>query len=635
MSFLEGKKLYPDISEEDWEVLDDDMRRVPVKHRSMVWSAILKNAPSAVRGPYFFIQRWYFTNVFDWPDTEAWVEQSVPCRDFPLSWVGSSITRPLIVGWREKINGIPYVKKGSVWKGDEDLTLSGELQFIESFERVGNDCYILYPYTKDPRLVDGIRCGSLTFYSHRWRRDSVYCDEEGVIFLLTDGNEYRVKKIPTIEVEQDGLVLEVQLDYVMTPSPRPVLTPVCPRAGKSPVTESVAFEYLARQVTFGMVPWKIEAEMSMVRPDIYRVQAVGRGDNVTLSVEGISSIGYTNVARIPTSAKILIQNAKGRFLMIKEGKKPWDLPGGKGATLDEKPSDIIRREVLEEIDVMLPPMDWKLIRRTEFSLAFLYHAVVPDDFLVPTERYRWFDVEEFESLSVKEMVYWLPDLLRDALTPGQAKIMIPEYSPYHLLVLAQAGDICYSPTIVVKEGASRSYYDYGGNRVVAGRYATPVVPYTMQYFPKLGLDTQMVPWDNSGDSSKVSRRARDQFKVKNGFDYSCTAIVILGFLVRRFGQSFMFRYLDHSSRVSYWGKHLSVSRMIMWYDLANDQYGICGREGSANMNEGVRRRFYDVIDQDLSSSHCFPVVTFLGSKFEVHGIDSNVDGWKYMNSANS
>jgi len=559
------KQRYPSLTEDEWEVLEEDMWRVPIKHRSMVWDAILNARPTAVDDVYFYVQRWFFVNVFKWPVTpRRYEEKTVPCKDFPLSWVGSDCNRPLIAGWREKLDGIPYSRNGGVWEGDEQLVLPSNLSFIEYFERIGNDCYILKPYTKLPEFVSGVRFGTLTFFSHPWRRDSVYTDGEGIVLLMTDRNEYRVKCVPTTEIIMDGLVMEVQLDYDFSDTPRPYLSPVAPRAGKSPKTELDALTYLATQVSFGMVAWKVEAEFEMVAPDLSALQVRGKGDQVTISVEGKLEIGYNNVARIPTSAKALIQTSDGKILLVKEGKKGWDLPGGKADFLDEVPSAIIRREVLEELGALLPNMEWKKVRRADRSVAFLYHVIVPLSFCKVGDTVKWFTIPEIERLTVGSTVPWFVELLQEALEPGQPHLLIPKNELYHVLVLARAGDTCYNPTTV----SGQCVYDVLGRQVAQGKYVHPVVPITAQV-PKYGFDTSMVPVG----STNVSERSRDLFFRANGVRFANLSSHVIDFVKARFVSSFIWQ--AHKGRISsLWHRPNSFDRLIFWYCLQDDTYGV-------------------------------------------------------------
>lgn len=545
------------------------MVRVPQRHHSMVFKRILDACPSAVSGPFFFIQRWYFTNIFDWVDTgDTWSEQSVPCNDYPLSWVRSSLPRPLIVAWRQKLDGVPYARVGPVWKGDEEVILPSELSFIQYFERIGNDCYVLFPYTRDSRFRGGYKVGDLTFFNHEWRRDSIYTDGEGVILLMSDRKEYRVKCVPTTEVLVGGLVMEVQLDYDFSSVPCPYLSPIAPRAAKKPQSEVQALTYLAQQVSFGMENWKIEADFSMMSRDLSTVQVRGKGDNVTLSVEGLSEVGYANVARVPTSAKILIQDSYGNFLLIKEGSKPWDLPGGKADNLDERPSDIIRREVIEELDTLLPKFDWKKIRVTEHSIAFLFHVVVDRTYREETDTIKWFSVGDYERLPLSDTVAWLPDLFREILGPGPVKMLFQSDLPCNLLTLAKPGDLCYGKT----EQVGLDFFDAAGNRVIDGRYVTSVIPVTVKDFDfKTKIHTTMLPVDPTRE--KVDQRARDQFAVLNNEPFVSLAVNVGRFLVRRFQYSFVYRYAMSPRTVAYWGHH-SSDHQLYWFDGRSDIYGV-------------------------------------------------------------
>lgn len=457
------------MNERDLQTFLRELRIVGDDHIDFVLERLYKGAPTSVAGDLVFVQKWFFRNYWGWPTTKGYEEPTgIPCNDFPMAWAEQAWSSPRLLGWREKKNGIPYTKKGEVYCGDEIISLPASLSYINSFERIGNKCYVLDPYIREGT----VRVGDLELIGHPWRTDTVVCEGEGVCLLYANGQEYRLKRIPTTEVEMDGMVMEVQLEsYVVKGRCYCELGPIAPRPFKRPQTHEEALAYLSKQVTFGQVHLHVAGSPEeLVIHD--KVQVVGQGDAVTLSYEGGSSPVYWNKVRVATSAKALIQDRFGNILLHMEGDKGWDFPGGKADYKDEPPSQIIRREVVEEIGVELPFADWKSIRRTDHSIGFLYHIIV-DPSTIPLRNRAataWFSPTELLRLPRANTVIWFDPLYRDLLRPGP--VINAQTLPFAPLVLAKAGERCFSPQ---QERFSRKM-DPAGNLVEEGLYLHSVIP---------------------------------------------------------------------------------------------------------------------------------------------------------------
>jgi 8-oxo-dGTP pyrophosphatase MutT (NUDIX family) len=587
------------LETDDLISLREEMRMVPIRHRGLVWSRILDGAPTHVSGLYFFVQKWHFTNYWNWPDTEVeWESPAVACLDFPMAWLHSTVSRPLIVGWREKLDGVPYVKKDGKFVGDEILELPVECSFVEAFERVGNDFFVLSPYKCPKDWDSGKKIGNFYFFSHKWRQDSIATAGEGVMVLMTDNKEYRIKRIPTTEVERDGQVYEVKLEMerVVAMQYKPKLVLHAPRAGrKAKKTEEMAIQYLASQITLSMFDLRVEAEMSERKIELRDVMVRGKGDTVSLSVEGTAPTRiFVNEARVPTSAKVLIQDKKGNFLLHREGDKGWDLVGGKACFLDEPPSEILVREAQEEIGYTLPKMDWKHIRVSEVSIGFLYHIIVDPTVIKETPRTQWFSPKTFLDVLLKECVLWLPALLNDVMASGPVVSMLPVGTEYNVLTLARAGDKCYSTT---RGGGKR---DILGNALQEGCYLTPVVPTVWCDVSGVQWSKYPLDWiplkDKYDPGTKTFRTKMDDFGVEL-MPYQTTrqmrsVVQMMHTFVRgQYLQSFEWQQycsrfpsstdpvtqLDQRRRFAYWNMATSQPRgfkqRVVWYYHELDTFG--------------------------------------------------------------
>lgn len=461
----------------------EELLGVPAQHQDFVLDRLYRSIPSSVFEDLVFVQKWVFRNYWNLPSTLAYKEpKSVPCRDFPLHWADQPWLMPRLLGWREKLDGIPYLRDGEVFRGDETIEVPKELRWVESFERIGNTCFILSPYVRGTWAA-----GMYTFVGHEWRADPVHCLGEGVMLLFEDANEYRLKRIPTTEVDYDGMVMEVQLEsYLVAGELHFELGPIAPRPFGKAKTETEAMRYLSSQATFGQVELHVAGTYEeLVRHD--QIQIVGKGDTVSLSYEGLVVDDYWNKVRVATSAKALVQSPDGRVLLVKEGRKGWDFPGGKYDHKDEKPSHIMRREFREEVGLDLLFGDWKNLRRADHYIAFLYHIVLDPALVAVNDRCAWFTPRQILEMDRTMVVSWFEPLFRDLLRPGA----ISADRSYIPLVLANKGDRCYTPCTTVLGVLT----DYAWNLIVSGIYVhdvhpTPSHPFMEKYRP---VDWAQVP----------------------------------------------------------------------------------------------------------------------------------------------
>jgi len=286
-------EFFPTVNLEDWDGLKVDLRQFSDYTALFILKRLAEGRPTAVTEDFVFIQNFAVPNVFGWPLLDGPVLPSIPCKEYPLSWLSHSVTRPRVVAWRQKLDGVPYVARGDVLVGDETLVLPPALKFVQYAERIRDTVHILYPYVKVDMEHNGIH-----YVSHEWRRDKVSVGGEGAIVLMTDGCEYRLKFVPTTEIEFDGHIYEVA-------SAPDCFRPVRPRYGKKPKSEAEALSYLASTVSLMMVDLVVEADFCDIPPDSSQVNVVGDGDCVTVS--------FRNDA------------PQGKFLIWLESKRPRKL----------------------------------------------------------------------------------------------------------------------------------------------------------------------------------------------------------------------------------------------------------------------------------------------------------------------
>lgn len=460
---------------------------------------------TAVSERYVFVQRYFVPNVWHWPVTPRLEGGGVPTKDFPLNY--NPMTSDFrIVGWRPKVDGVPYQLHDNALVGEkkedgqaERIVLPPYLRWIQYAERVRDTFFVLYPYKEVSADidVDGVK---YRIQSHKWRTGPVRDQEEGVI-LLTDRGEYRLKVTPTTEIEQDGQVWEVCLRGQC-------LAILRPRHTAKWRTESDAKSYLSRQPFLAMYDLYVPENMNLSSEEYYNVTK-SMDDNIVIAKSQVQeSDRYVNAARVYTSAKALIQDKYGRFLLIREGSKMWDLPGGKCDFLDEPPSQIIRRELKEELDWEIPftSLCFKNLRIAEASIAFLYHFVVKP-FETPSNA-RWFTVDEYLRLTQKEMVSWLPSLFSDIVSIDRDFAFETEEPRFRLLQRSRQGVKCNSTVNV------HSMMDEGGNPVEihegAYVYRYPVVPGTGRLWSEIESEYLRELNDVTADQSEASRQQREE-----------------------------------------------------------------------------------------------------------------------------
>jgi ADP-ribose pyrophosphatase YjhB (NUDIX family) len=490
------KKVWPTLSSYEVEILEVSLIEMGYVPAAYVVASLERQELTTVSNDYVFVQRWFVPNVWKWPETSPLDEEGVPIKDFPLNYDPSSADFKLLA-WREKMDGVPYKVESNFLVGERKangekvrILVPPELLWIQFAERVGDTFYILYPYKKfvGEFESEGVHYNLKT---HDWRTGRPQSGKEGLVFL-TDRGEMRLKSCPTAEVNRDGQVWEVALRGQS-------LVNVRPRHTSKYRTESDAMAYLSRQPFERMYDIYIPEQTEIPASAFHRVSK-SMDDKVVIS-GGTVQPGeeYANMSRVYTSAKALIQDRYGRFLLIKEGTKMWDLPGGKCNFLSEPPSHILRRELKEELGWEIPVKElfFKDIRYTESSIVFMYHFVVDPREITPQifnggeiSEMCWFTVNDYLNLTQKEMVSWLPSLFNDIVTIDRGFVchVIGDFT-YRLLQRCKAGTIVTSPiepTLKMDTAGNPIYKD--GH---VYRYFYPVIPGTGELWHS--LETQMWP----------------------------------------------------------------------------------------------------------------------------------------------
>lgn len=277
-----------------------------------------------------------------------------------LAVMGAEIERHAWA-WREKMDGTPMETVAGVLR-----CCFFTMPTIETLaaELTSNGLYQIYPY--GPALeVSGIK-----FHDHPWLPFSETPDifMEGVILLGKDYKEYRIKRFPSIELENAAPLYNGVWEYEQQGS---TLCPIRPRT-KRPHKN---FAALAKVLSLDEIVW----------PALdFRVQYVNEGEvrQVVEFSEGVLYIDtcrrpgkivaynkdvvtfnsghatYMYPASIPFSGPVVIGVklmilCRGQYWVFKDGSKKYDLIGG-AIEPGESSESALRREFLEETGYMCP-----------------------------------------------------------------------------------------------------------------------------------------------------------------------------------------------------------------------------------------------------------------------------------------
>ena len=91
---------------------------------------------------------------------------------------------------------------------------------------------------------------------------------------------------------------------------------------------------------------------------IYIIDAKKSETEILTEVQDIikQSFSPKNETNLPQFVRVVIQNEKGEFLLVKDKKWGWNLPGGK-IELNESPESAAKREVFEETNLVVENLE--------------------------------------------------------------------------------------------------------------------------------------------------------------------------------------------------------------------------------------------------------------------------------------
>jgi len=362
------------------------------------------------------------------------------------------MTNPRLV-MREKINGTPFFL-GTY--GDKKILMGACMWAIvpdwftvSMVELHCGDFYIIRPFAVPEFYVDAVR-----FLAHAWepvRASNAAAYEEGV-FFLKDGEEWRVKKNPTIEVDaskdnksgRQGVwecMLVGKIDNY-------ILKYLVPRPGKKPIEED-PINVLLRYVSMSVLEWPVLSEVEVItkvdgpfvggflsdgstvvidsglRLEHGRLVPATRGHAVPLKAESVVLHGdifnyrvgdkvevraYPDMLnkRTVTGVKLLLFDAMYTYL-IKDDDKMLDMVGGK-IEIAESSTAALVREIREETGWVCPIPAVRVALTIESTgdanfATVLYIAPVPEGF--PMAKMRGVVGYNYDA---KESVPWIDRL---------------------------------------------------------------------------------------------------------------------------------------------------------------------------------------------------------------------------------
>jgi len=355
---------------------------------------------------------------------------------------------------RGKLNGVMFTKvqegKKFFLRGSFDIEVPADF-VVEKAEMFGSKFYILWPYA----------CASFKFSSseevfffedHPWQHPSDFEDHasyDGLMVLTYEG-EFRAKRIPTVEVEYQGVVWETAFLKTEGESRREFLRP---RPGKIP--SSTPFRVLS-QVTMQ------EIQLTFPQQALYSIKEVTQGATLVnysstrdgafiidhgcrmdedgkiprtheflkfQRIEGLEvydllpSQGFAvvrseqsrldGIVRSPSedlgnarvmssyigSKGLLIYEHKQKVGLIRDNGKPLDMLGG-GRRMSENPADTFVREAREELNKQFSPEDLVYLGPSEevdknvTALSYVFLVNCTEEL----KGIEWFDFKELRSV---------------------------------------------------------------------------------------------------------------------------------------------------------------------------------------------------------------------------------------------
>jgi len=266
------------------------------------------------------------------------------------------------LAWREKKDGthgctVPGGFRSSWWKGEAPAG-------VQSCEFTPHGIFVLYPYTT--KVIESY---GLKFLPHPWKSPSEYTTQPEGIVILTMKGEIRCKNMPTVDVEENGVVWEIGYEGSKTHYLRP--------RGKGPQPKEYLYKYvslkhiclpaanytISTRVTGPVKATAFEDNKLVIESGIRKgpITKVVTGDiaRYTSGSHTISghkdapppSLYLFSVAQTSRFGAKACYFEQGRPVLFKDGTKKWDFIGGKIDPGDASTRHALLREIREETGV--------------------------------------------------------------------------------------------------------------------------------------------------------------------------------------------------------------------------------------------------------------------------------------------
>lgn len=281
-----------------------------------------------------------------------------------LDWTNSDGFNPLkqAVAWREKLDGSPCV------------TVNGELSCCHLTSPVRHDyaaeltsfgLYQLWPYGK---LLDM----DFDHELHHWQsfNQPYRSVKEGIIMLGNDGQEFRAKWNPTIELLDHHPQYPGVWEYELLPNGLRALRPRTrpPAKNTAQIAKAIYLEELVVDVCQALDICYHDDQSIIVLDKVYIPRFVQstlpvRNEDVLTKPCAGGFVMYPSHANpigdSIVGSKCMIFDPSGTFFLFKDGDKKWDLIGG---TVEpyENTYQTLNREIKEECpDLSLANYQWQ------------------------------------------------------------------------------------------------------------------------------------------------------------------------------------------------------------------------------------------------------------------------------------
>lgn len=288
------------------------------------------------------------------------------------------------IAWREKRNGVPIVFTGVELRCCH-LTTSWTKAFFGELTESG--IYQLYPYS---HVQMPFRTVHSDWQSFRFPKRYV---SEGIIMLDTQGNSYRVKVNPTVELENYCQDCEGVWEYGLDSES---LFPIRPRFNKKPgdiasLSKMMYYDelrwdpLLAKDVFVSDSAKEIEE-----RDGLWSIPASNHEDGGLVVQDTVTHgskirLAFSGEGVYPAGlgSKLIVIHA-GELYLFKDGQKHWDCIGG-GVEPGESTLGALIREIGEECPSLLDTLQLEKIELLGYcvnddgwqSAVYFYESATP------------------------------------------------------------------------------------------------------------------------------------------------------------------------------------------------------------------------------------------------------------------